>query len=106
MALPPIQDLKYLNTDKMEKTYLKETIDGALNLYHVTVEFDDRNFVVAIQGGIDFEKNLSELVSSYWAEFLQEGSIQMLEHFKDYENNWQAETIEGALIYIEKIDLW
>lgn len=90
----------------MEKTYLKPTIDGAINLYHVTIEFDDRNFVVALQGGKDFERRLAELVSNYWAEFLKEDSITILEGSKEHENNWQAETIEDALIYIEKIDIW
>lgn len=90
----------------MEKTYLKPTIDGAMNLYHVTIEYDDRTFVVAIQGGKDFETRLSDLIDNFWQEFLKEGSIVMLEGSEQEENAWQAETVQGSVIYIQHIDIW
>lgn len=89
------------------KKYLNKTQENELpNLYHITSEFDDRNFVVALQGGKDFEERLNELLQSYYDEMLELGSIQVLEGTKDYENKYEAETIGGVNIYIEGIEIW
>src|SRR5690606_31758472 len=94
------------NRNDMENTYLQPAINGTPNLYAVQLEFQEIGFGVAIQGGIDFEARLAELVSECLGEFLKEDSIQRREGSKDYENKWQAETTEGENIYINSIDIW
>ena len=89
------------------KNYLNKTKEtGHPNLYHVVSEFDDRYFVVALQGGKDFEERLTHLVQEYYEQDIVPDSLKVLEGSKYYENKFEAETEEGSMIYIEGIEIW
>lgn len=87
--------------------YLHKNKEGNIpNLYSISIEWDDRSFVVALQGGQDFEGRLNELIKSYYDQELESGSIQILKGSTNSEDLFEAKTLDGSNVYIENIEIW